>query len=103
MCDCSLKNFSYTITSDNSIEIRSSLDLRIQCVRTMEESIVYNITEKEYIPEKRPSIIVSCVCSDRCLWDIAKEYGVHPDSILKANALDSEDGITPHTALIIPK
>ncbi len=101
--DCLLKNFSYTINSDKCVEVRGSLDIKIQCVRTMEEDIIYTAEECEYIPEKRPSIIVSCVCNERSLWDIAKEYRITPQSILSANALESEDGITPHMALIIPK
>jgi LysM repeat protein len=39
----------------------------------------------------------------RTLWDIAKEYGVSPDDILKANALESEADLHSGAALIIPK
>lgn len=101
--DCTMKNMSYTISSDNCVEVRATLDVTVQCIRTCELEAVYDVSELEYVPEKRPGIIVSCVCSGRKLWDIAKEYCVHPDNILKANALESEDGITPHMALIIPK
>lgn len=101
--DCVLKNFSYTINSDNCVEVRGIVDIKIQCVRTTEEDIIYAAEESEYIPQKRPSIIVSCVCNERSLWDIAKEYKITPESILSANALENEDGITPHMALIIPK
>ena len=101
--DCILKNFSYTINSDKCIEIRSTLDIKIQCIRVSDEDVIYTAQECEYIPKKRPSIIVSCVCRERNLWDIAKEYAISPESILSANALECEDDLASHSTLIIPK
>ncbi len=101
--DCTMKNMSYTINSDNCVEVRATLNLKVQCIRTTEADAIHSVNELEYTPEKRPGIIVSCMCSERKLWDIAKEYGVHPANILKANALESENDIIPHMALIIPK
>lgn len=103
VCECTLKNSSYTINSENCIELRSTLDVSVQCIRTAEATTVYSADVGEYVPEKRPSIIVSCLCSDRKLWDIAKEYSVSPESILSANALESENDISSDIALIIPK
>ncbi len=103
VADCILKNMSYTITSDNSVELRGTLQLKIQCIRTSEENIVFSAEECEYTPKKRPGIIVSCVSPGRSLWDIAKDYAITPESILSANALTCEDDIKAHMTLIIPK
>ena len=101
--DCKLRNISYTITNENSVEIRGSVDIAIECIRTTEEEIIYNAQEAEYEAVPRPSIIVSFVNSGRTLWDIAKEYLVSPEDILIANALENEASILPGMALIIPK
>lgn len=101
--DCKLNNISYTITNENSVEIRGSVDVAIECIRTTEEEIIYNVQEAEYEAVPRPSIIVSFVNSGRTLWDIAKEYLVSPEDILIANALENEASILPGMALIIPK
>ncbi len=101
--DCILKNMSYTISSGNCVEVRGCLDITVKCIRTSESNAIYSAEVCEYTPKKRPSIIVSCVCAGRCLWDIAKEYGVSPDNILSANALESENDIVPNMSLIIPK
>ena len=103
LAECKLQNISYTISSDNCVEIRGSIDMQIECIRTTEEDIVYSVSEAEYIPEKRPSIIVSCVSGGRTLWDIAKEYRVSPEDILSANAFESEAELRSGVALIIPK
>ncbi len=101
--ECKMKSMSYTINSANCIEVRASLDVSVQCIRVCEADAIYNAEELEYIAPKRPSIIVSCISQGRSLWDIAKDYGITPSSILKANALESEENITPHMSLIIPK
>ncbi len=101
--DCLLKNLSYTINSENSIEIRCTLQIKVECLCTTEENIVFSAEECEYIPQKRPGIIVSCVSPGRSLWDIAKDYAITPQSILSANALNCEDDIKAHMTLIIPK
>lgn len=98
-----LRNISYTLSSDNCVELRGCLDVNVQCIRTSETEIVYSAQAAEYTPVSRPSIIVSCVCPSRTLWDIAKEYAVNPQDILTANAFESESDILPGAALIIPK
>ncbi len=101
--ECKMKNMSYTINSDNCIEVRAALDVSVQCIRTSEADAIYSVRELEYIAPKRPSIIVSFISEGRSLWDIAKEYGINPKAILSANALESEEDIKPHMSLIIPK
>lgn len=98
-----MRNISYTIDSDNSIEIRGCVDVDIQCIRTVQEEIIYDASLEEYIPPKRSSIIVSFLSEGRTLWDIAKEYRIDQNDILSANALESAEEILPKTALIIPK
>ena len=103
VASCKLRNISYTINAENSIEIRGCVDVNVQCIRTVEADIVYSAEIGEYTPVQRPSIIVSCVSPGRSLWDIAKEYGVNQKDILLANALDDESKIESGMALIIPK
>lgn len=103
VASCRLRNISYTINAENSIEIRGSVDVSVQCIKNMEADIVYSAEVCEYTPVQRPSIIVSCVSPGWTLWDIAKEYGVNQKDILLANALDDEDKIESGMALIIPK
>lgn len=103
VASCKLRNISYTINAENSIEIRGSIDVNVQCIRTVEADIIYSAQVGEYTPVQRPSIIVSCVCPGWSLWDIAKEYGVNQRDILLANALSSENEIESGMALIIPK
>ena len=98
-----LRNISYTISGENSIDIRGCVDVNVQCIKTVETDIIYSAQEGEYVPTDRPSIIVSCICDDRTLWDIAKEYCVNPADILMANGLESETEIKSSMALIIPK
>lgn len=100
---CKLRNISYIINDERAIELRGSIDVEMQCVRTIETDIVYEAKEAEYTPGQRPSVIVSCVHSGRTLWDIAKEYLVSPEDILAANALENESELNNGAALIIPK
>lgn len=103
VASCRLRNVSYTINTENSLEIRGCVDVNVQCIRTVETDIVYSAQTGEYNPAQRPSIIISCLCPGRGLWDIAKEYGVNEKDILLANALNDETEIKTGMALIIPK
>ena len=103
VASCKLLNVSYTINSENSVEVRGTLDVGVECIHTTETDIIYSVENVEYVPTARPSIIVSCVCGGRTLWDIAKEYLVSPEDILAANALEKESDIQSGAALIIPK
>ncbi len=100
---CKLLNLSYTINDAHTVEVRGSIESEVQCIRTTESDIIYSVSESEYTPTPRPSIIVSCVHSGRSLWDIAKEYRVRVEDILSANALENEQAISKGTTLIIPK
>ena len=100
---CKMLNISYVIADDKTVELRGNVEVEVQCIKTTDNDIVREVTPVEYTPVPRPSIIVSCVHSGRTLWDIAKEYGVSPDDILKANALESEADLHSGAALIIPK
>jgi len=100
---CKMKNISYILSDDRTLELRGNVEIEVQCVKTTETEIVYDASPAEYIPEKRPSIIVSCVHTGRTLWDIAKEYCVGPEDILAANALESEADLHSGAALIIPR
>ncbi len=103
VADSRLRNISYTIDSDRCVDLRGCVDVSVQCIRTNETDVLYSAAVGEYTPPNRPSIIVSCVCQNRTLWDIAKEYSVAPEKILAANALEDEADISPQGALIIPK
>lgn len=103
VADALMRNISYTIESDNTLQIRGSVDIDIQCIRTTSEEIIYDASIGEYTPPKRPSIIVSCLTDGRTLWDIAKEYAINQNDILIANALEEGAQIPPGAALIIPK
>lgn len=103
IASCKLRNISYTINDESTVELRGSVDVSVQCIRTTEADIVYDVEPCEYTPVSRPSIIVSCIHSGRTLWDIAKEYCVSPADILAANALESESELHSGAALIIPK
>ena len=100
---CRIKNISYVIADERTFEFRGNVEIEVQCIKTTNTDIVYEVTPAEYTPVQRPSIIVSCVHTGRTLWDIAKEYGVKPEDILKANALESEADLHGGAALIIPK
>lgn len=103
VAEAQLRNISYTIDSENCVEIRGSVDVNVQCIRTTNTDVIYDASIDEYTPPERPSIIVSCVSDGRTLWDIAKEYAVDQNDILLANALESSEAVVPGTALIIPK
>lgn len=103
VASCKLRNISYTINNERTVELRGSVDVEVQCIRTTDADIIYDAAVCEYTPVPRPSIIVSCVHSGRTLWDIAKEYSVSPEDILAANALESEQQLHSGSALIIPK
>lgn len=100
---CKLRNISYTINNEKTVELRGNIDVEVECIRTTETEIIYDAAPSEYVPPVRPSIIVSCVHSGRTLWDIAKEYAVSPEDILAANALESEMDLHSGATLIIPK
>lgn len=103
VASCRLRNISYTINDESTVELRGSVDVEVQCIRTTDADIIYDAAPSEYTPVPRPSVIVSCVHSGRTLWDIAKEYRVSPADILAANALESEAQLHSGAALIIPK
>ncbi len=103
VASCKLLNISYTINDEHTVEVRGSIKSEVECIRTTECDILYSANEGDYIPAERPSIIVSCVHSGRSLWDIAKEYRVRAEDILRANALESEADILKGATLIIPK
>ena len=103
VAEAQLRNISYTINSEDCVEIRGSIDINVQCIRNTATKVIYDASIGEYTPPERPSIIVSCVSEGRNLWDIAKEYAVDQNDILIAIALESSEDIIPGTALIIPK
>lgn len=100
---CKLLNMSYTLNDERTVEVRGSIESQVQCIRTTESDIIYTASVGEYESVQRPSIIVSCIHSGRSLWDIAKEYLVSAEDILRANALESEEDICKGATLIIPK
>ena len=103
VASCRLRNISYTINDESTVELRGSVDVEVQCIRSTDADIIYDAAPAEYTPVPRPSVIVSCVHSGRTLWDIAKEYRVSPADILAANALENEAQLHSGVALIIPK
>ncbi len=103
VASCKLLNMSYTINDERTVEVRGSIESEVQCIRTTESDVIYTASVGEYTPVQRPSIIVSCVHSGRSLWDIAKEYLVSAEDILRANALEREEDISKGATLIIPK
>ena len=94
---------SYTLSSDNSIELR--LNLKVS-------GIIYNIEELDVItdmqktetclPNTAASITVYFVQDNETLWDIAKKYYTTVDDIICINEL-SETTIKKDMRILIPK
>ena len=100
---CSVRGINYVLGTERSIEVRGAISITTRCIREKEAEIIYSAEQTEYIPKKRPSIIISFVSDERSMWDIAKEYNIDEKELLSANAIESEDDVTLGMALIIPK
>lgn len=103
LAKCNVRGINYVLGGERSIEVRGSISITTRCIREKETEFICDAEEKEYIPEKRPSIIVSFVSGESSLWDIAKEYNIDEKELLSANALASEEEVQVGMALIIPK
>ena len=50
-----------------------------------------------------PSLVLRCLGRQETAWDLAKRHNTTIASILAANQLESEDGISREKLLLIPR
>lgn len=101
--ECSLKSLSYVISGERSVEVRGCIEIHTECTRETETDVIYNAESALPEPQNRASVIISFLSDGQRLWDIAKEYNISPEDILKANGVEEEDSLMPGAALIIPR
>lgn len=92
-CDAQvfLNHCSYTLSGDDSLELRFVLGLNVKSLRTGNTILVENMTP--FIPEEEnfcPSIILYFVQKGDTLWNIAKTYHTTVETIKTLNHLDSD-------------
>ena len=98
-----VKHVGYVIASPTSVELRLSIDFSITCSNS-EDITLYTLCEKcEYTPEKRSSVIVSCINEKCTLWDVAKKYNIPISTLAVANAINENDMLSSGCKLIIPR
>ncbi|MBR5535699.1 MAG: DUF3794 domain-containing protein [Clostridia bacterium] len=98
-----VNHIGYAITSDDTLEIRLSVIFTALCNNYEEINIITDCIEEEYIPPKRPSVIVSFVNRGDTLWSIAKKHNISLSSLATANAMDENAVLTVGEKLIIPR
>lgn len=98
-----VKHEGYVISDGASIELRLSIDFSVLSV--FEESItVFTLCEEcEHTPEKRPSVVVSCINKSCSMWDVAKKYNIPVSALASANAMDENSSLSSGCKLIIPR
>lgn len=92
-CDAEafMEDVSYTLTSNNSLDLRFVLGLSVKSLKTGDVVIVDELSE--YTPDeqpKLPSIVIYFVQKGDTLWNIAKRYRTTVDSIKSLNSLESD-------------
>lgn len=98
-----VNHIGYAITGDDTLEVRLSV-LFITLTNEEENiNIISDCSEAEYIPTKRPSVIVSFVNKGDTLWDIAKKHNIAVSHLASANAMDENSVLTVGEKLIIPR
>lgn len=102
--DATVNNVSYTILSNNTIEVCAELNInagvysqsRIAAVREI------RVCEDALKPKKRDSaMIIYYADVGEKLWDIARKYNSAPDEIAEINSLESEV-LATNKVLLIP-
>lgn len=95
---------SYSMKSDDSIELRAQIDLSglVCCKKQM--SVVTDITADDNSQKQigdMPAIVLYFAKPQESVWDIAMRYNTSVDLIMGANGLDG-DILAKDTVLLIP-
>ncbi len=99
-CSASLISCSYTLSSDNSVDIRANVNVSLSLIESQCTKLISDMTCCE-APEKTASLIVYFVSEGDTVWDIAKKYKTTPEKIIALNSLDSEAPLSAGTKLLI--
>ena len=95
---------SYTLTSDNTVEIKSELKVTGMVYNTMYMKALTDISVNEAEPlEKDGDYALRLYFADKGedMWEIAKKYGTSINAIMEENNLNDEV-ISEHGMILIP-
>ncbi|MGM9550978.1 MAG: SPOCS domain-containing protein [Clostridia bacterium] len=98
-----LNHSSYTISGNNGIEVRLSLNLSASSFNQNQIQVYSFCEEMPYTMPKRASVIISFVRAGDTLWDIAKAYNIPLSDLAMANALKEDAILTVGQKLLIPR
>lgn len=99
------QSVSFTLVSENRIDIRYELSINTTIFGTEEHMVVTNIAiDEQRQKEKRnsPTVVLYFAKSGEKVWDIAKQYNTSQNSIKLANNAEFDE-IEKDQMLIIPR
>ncbi len=95
------EHISYTISSQNAVEIRCGLNISGKVIKKSTVRVI-NAVDIENLGARDSGMIIYFVKEGDSMWDIAKHYHVRCDDILARNCLEDEFSVSAGTKLIIP-
>ncbi|MBO5059960.1 MAG: DUF3794 domain-containing protein [Clostridia bacterium] len=95
------EHISYTISSQNAVEVRCGLGITGKVIKKSSVRVITNIETRE-LAKKDSSIVIYFAKKGDSIWDIAKRYHVKCESILSCNGLDEGASVIQGEKLIIP-
>lgn len=91
---------------DRGIEVRFPVDFRAEAVCRVKRVCITSVklnTDTSKDMAGSPSLVLRCLGRQETAWDLAKRHNTTIASILAANQLESEDGISREKLLLIPR
>ncbi|MCD8049363.1 MAG: DUF3794 domain-containing protein [Clostridia bacterium] len=99
----SLNHSSYTISSQNELEVRLSLLFTITPANCETINVFTSVEEDAFTPSDRPSITISFVSDCDTLWSVAKKHNISLSDLISANALSENQPLKKGEKLLIPR
>lgn len=96
----------YTFKSPTEAEVRISLRLGIDVLRTHSADVITDIavnTDEPIDKKSQPGIVIYFAESSDTLWDIAKRYNTTVSEIAAVNNIDENERLQDRQQLLIPK
>ncbi len=94
----------YHITSEDNIELRTTLNFRARLKNRAKCNLIRNVSidEEKTLPNQRSSIVIYFCGESEKLWDIAKKYKTTVSDIIQANGLSENKEMVSGIRILIP-
>ena len=99
--DSECEHLSYTLASENAVEIRSGIKIFGKLIKKTEMSLIKDVEITSQM-EKESMVLVYFVKKGDTLWDISRKYKIKSSEIAEYNSILGEDALQEGQKLLIP-